>query len=171
MSFKLSELQDRAEEKGPIYFTGERDMVCLHATLYAVNDALAGVDDVIYVPPSVIKASNGLLAGLWSSEGPCGIVMAGGIAISMKHGVSDPYETTEVFETGMKARDFYYWFKEEFGSCDCCDLSLVTDWSNEKSRKEYNQERVEFCANILGKTARKLVDILTEDNPNVQREE
>ncbi len=170
MSFKLSELQDIAEKNGPVYFTGERDMVCLHATLHAINDALTGVDDVNYVPSSVIKASNGLLAGLWSSEGPCGIVMAGGIAISMKFGVSDPYEVGEVYKIGMKARDFYYWFRDEFGSCDCCDLSKVSDWSDEASIKRYNDERVEFCSNILGKTARKLVDILTVDNPNVLRD-
>ena len=170
MSFKLSDLQDIAEEKGPKYFTGERRMVCLHSTLYAVNDALAGVDNVIYVSPDVIKASNGLVAGLWSADASCGIVVAGGIVISMKHGVSDPYQGMKVYETGMKARDFYYWFKDEFGSCNCCDLSLVTDWSNDESRDWYGRERREFCANIMGKTARKLIDILTKDDSNVVRD-
>jgi len=170
MSFKLSELQDTADEKGVSHFTGEI-RACLHATLYAVKDALAGVDDVAYVSPDVIKASNGLLAGLWSSEGLCGIVLGGGIAISMKHGTSNPHEVSKIFETGMKARDFYYWFKDEFGSCNCCDLSLVTDWSDDVSRQWYGKERRAYCADILGKTARKLVDILTEDNQNVVRDD
>jgi hypothetical protein len=170
MSFKLSELQDIAMDKGPKYFTGDRRMVCLHATLYAINDALAGVDDVIYVPPDVIKASNGLLGGLFSADGSCGIVLGGGIAISMKYGVSNPYENMKVFETGMKARDFYYWFREEFGSCNCCDLSLVTDWSDDVSREWYNAEQRGVCTKIMGKTVRKLVDLLTVNNPNVVRD-
>ena len=170
MSFKLSELQDIAEKNGRAYFNGERRMACLFATLYGVNDALAKTDDIDYTLPEVIKASNGILGGLWSSYGPCGIVVAGGMAISMRYGTSDPYEGMTVLETGMKARDFYYWFKKEFDSCDCFDLSHVNDWGNEEIREQYNAERKGFCTDILGKTARKLVDILTVDNPNVVRD-
>ena len=168
MSFKLSDLQDVAEEKGRNYFTDAR-MVCLHATLYAVNDALAGVDEVVYVPPDVIKASGGLVAGLWSADASCGIVLGGGIVISMRFGVSDPYDGMKIHATGMRARDFYYWFREEFGSCNCCDLSLVTDWGDDASREWYREERKEYCTEILGKTVRKLVDVLTLENPTVVR--
>ena len=171
MSFKLSELQDIAEENSRSYFNGERRMACLFATLYGINDALANADDVDYILPEVIKASNGILGGLWSSYGPCGIVVAGGMAISMKYGTSDPYEGMTVLETGMRARDFYYWFKDEFDSCDCFDLSHVNDWGDTEIREQYNAERKSCCTDIMGKTARKLVDILTVENPSVVRDE
>jgi hypothetical protein len=171
MSIKLSDLQSIAEQKGPEYFIGKNRMVCLHATLYAVSDALKDVDEVDYVPPEVIKASSGLVAGLWTSEGSCGIVLAGGILVSMKHGVSDPTDLQSRHRTGAKAREFYHWFKKEFGSCTCCDLSLVSDWGDQEQGEWYNENRRTYCGEILGKTARKLVDILTQDNPNVNRDD
>ena len=60
--------------------------------------------------------------------------------------------------------------KKEFDSCDCFDLSHVNDWGNEEIREQYNAERKSFCTDILGKTARKLVNLLTVDNPNVVRD-
>jgi hypothetical protein len=170
MSFRLSKLQDIAENNGRDYFNGERRMACLYATLYGVNDALAEADDINYILPEVIKASNGILGGLWSSYGSCGIVLAGGMAISMKYGTSDPYEGMTVLETGLKARDFYYWFKDEFESCDCFDLSHVNDWGDTGKREQYNVDRKSFCTDILGRTARKLVDILSVDNPKIVRD-
>ncbi len=154
MSFKLSELQNIAEQKGPEYFLGENRMVCLHATLFAVNEALKEADDLDYVPPEVVKASSGLVAGLWTSEGSCGIVEAAGILISLKYGSSDPRDYIARHATGAKAREFYHWFKEEYGSCRCSDLSLVNDWGDPKQGMWYGENRREFCGEILGKRAR-----------------
>ena len=158
MSFKLYELQEKAIQKGKQHFP---KMVCLHATLYAVNDALAGVDDTVYVSPDIIKASNGILAGLWSSEGLCGIVLAGAMAISMKYGVSDPYDMRTIYSTGMKARDFYNWFRQEHSSCNCVDLSKVKDWSDPKAIEWYSENSRDTCIDAMCGTLRKLVDLLT----------
>ena len=169
MSFKLSDLQDIAEKKGPEYFIGPDRMVCLHSTMYAVNDALKLVDDINYVPPEVVKASSGLVAGLWTSEGTCGIVTAAGIMISLKYGTSDPRDKEGRYATGAKAREFYHWFKKEFDSCRCSDLSLVDDWGDTKQGEWYNENRRTFCGEILAKTVRHIVDILTVDNEKVTR--
>jgi C_GCAxxG_C_C family probable redox protein len=170
MSYKLSELQDIAEKKGPEYFIGQDRMVCLHSTMYAVNDALMEADEIDYVHPEVVKASSGLVAGLWTSEGTCGIVTAAGILISLKYGTSDPRDRGGRYATGVKTREFYHWFKKEFGSCRCSDISLVDDWGDIKQGEWYNENRREHCGEILGKTTRKIVDILTVDNPNVLRD-
>ena len=170
MSFMLSMLQNIAEKKGKEYFIGSDRMVCLHATLYAVNDALIGVDNVDYVHPEVIKASSGLVAGLWTSEGTCGIAIAAGILISLKYGTSDPRDREGRYLTGAKAREFWHWFKDEFGSCRCSDLSLVNDWGDKEQGLWYNDNRRKFCGEILGKTSRKIVELLTEDNSKVIRE-
>jgi len=171
MSFKLSELQNIAKKKGPEYFIGPDRMVCLHSTLFAVNDALLGVDIIDYVHPEVIKASSGLVAGLWTSEGACGIATAAGILISLKNGTSDPRDREGRYLTGTKAREFWHWFKDEFGSCRCSDLSLVNNWGDKEQGLWYNDNRRTFCGEILGKTASKLVEILTVDNPKVVRDE
>jgi hypothetical protein len=168
MSYKLSELQDIAEKKGLEY---AKPMVCLHTTLYAVNDALKGVDKVTYVSPDITKASNGILAGLWSSEGTCGIAIAGGMAISIKHGSSDPYDGATIYSTGMKAREFYNWFKQEFGSCTCFDLSKVKDWGDPEAIEWYRENTQDVCMDAIKGTVRKLVDVLTVDNPKVLRDE
>jgi hypothetical protein len=138
--------------------------------MYAVNDAMKHVDDTDYVPPEVIKASSGLVAGLWTSEGTCGIVTAAGILISLKYGTSDPRDKDGRYATGAKARDFYHWFKKEFDSCRCSDISLVDDWGDPKQGEWYNENRRGHCGEILGKTTRKIIDILTLDNENVIRE-
>ena len=166
MSLKLSEIQCKAEQKGKEHFP---NMVCLHATLYAVNDALAAVDDIIYVPPDVIKASNGILAGLWSSEGLCGIVLAGAMAISLKYGASNPYDGDAIYAAGKKAKDFYYWFKREYGSCNCVDMSKVSDWGDPEAIAWYKENTRDTCIDAMCGALRKLVDILTADNPKVVR--
>ena len=170
MTYRLAELQSIAKKKGPEYFIGPDRMVCLHSTMYAVYDALKLVDDIDYVPPEVIKASSGLVAGLWTSEGTCGIVTAAGLLISLKFGTSDPRDKEGRYTTGAKAREFWHWFKEMFGSCRCSDLSLVSDWGDQEQGLWYNDNRRKFCGEILGKTARKIVEVLTEDNPKVIRE-
>ena len=169
MSYRLSELQDIAEKKGPEYFIGPDRMVCLHSTMYAVNDAMKLVDDIDYIPAEVIKASSGLVAGLWTSEGSCGIVTVAGILISLKFGTSDPRDREGCYLTGAKAREFYHWFREEFGSCRCSDISLVDDWGDVEQEEWYNENRREHCGEILGITVRKIVDFLTQENEKVRR--
>ena len=171
MNCTLTELQDIAEKNGPEYFIGPDRMVCLHSTMYAVNDAMKLVDDIDYIPPEVIKASSGLVAGLWTSEGSCGIVTAAGILISLKYGTSDPRDKDGRYATGAKAREFFHWFKNMFDSCRCSDISLVNDWGDTEQGEWYNENRRTFCGEILGKTTRKLIDILTVDNAKVARDE
>ena len=64
MSYRLYDLQDISEKNGPEYFIGPDRMVCLHSTMYAVNDAMKLVDDINYKPSEVINASSGLVTGL-----------------------------------------------------------------------------------------------------------
>ena len=146
-------------------------MMCLHSTMFAVSDAMKLLDKTDYVSPEIIKASSGLVGGLWTSEGTCGVVTAAGLLISLKYGTSDPRDMEGRYATGAKAREFYHWFKKEFGSCDCCDISLVNDWSDPEQGKWHNENRREYCGQVLGQTTRKIVEILSEDNPDVKDEE
>jgi hypothetical protein len=165
----LKELQEVAESKGREHFMDER-MVCLYSTLYAVKDAMSEVDDIDYTDPHLIKATNGLVGGFWAGTGPCGIVTAGAIAISLKYGTGEATETRKVFETGMRARDWYLWFKRVFGSCNCIDLAVGTDWTDEEDRTEYNEGPRRYVCNVyLTQALRKIIDYLSLEDENVSR--
>ena len=157
----LTELQSIAEKAAERYFMVER-MICLHSTLHAIQEAMKEIDDINYIHPIIIKASNGILAGLWSSHGPCGIVLAGAMSLSLKYGTADPKEAKTILLAGLKSRDWYYWFKEEFGSCDCIDISEVEDWSSSESMVWYREHKHDLCKTIMMRSVRKIVDLLTK---------
>ena len=162
-SITLRELQSIAEQAVDRYWNVER-MVCLHSTLHVIQEAMKEFDDINYIHPIIIKASNGILAGLWSSHGPCGIVLAGAISLSLKYGTEDPKDTITVSKTGMRARDWYFWFREEFGSCDCVDISEVEDWFDNESVAKYSKYKKNLCNAIMIKSVRKIVDLITMED-------
>jgi hypothetical protein len=176
MSFKLSELQDIASDRGAYYFTksvkgvgSSRD--CHHSTLLSVNDALKNVDDVRYADPLILKATNGLAGGLGGLTGPCGIVSAGSIALSLKYGTSDLDDRETKSRAWHKSREWYLWFKKQFNSCDCWDLSFGTDFTDPEQRQAYYEgPRHQVCTAYLTQAIRKLVEMLTVEDPNVVRD-
>jgi hypothetical protein len=170
MSFKLTDLQDNASERGEYYFM-EVSGNCLHSTLLALRDALLKVDGVDYADPLIIKATNAMAAGLGAGTGPCGIVSAGSIALSLKYGTPSIEDRAKRRIAWLNSRDWYFWFKEQFLSCDCIDLSFGTDFSNlEQRRKYFEGPRVHVCNAYLTRAIRKLVDMLTVENPDVKRD-
>ena len=144
---------------------------CHHSTLLGVNDALSDVDNINYAHPLILNATNGLASGLGGLTGPCGIVSAGSIALSLKFGTSDLDDRERKSKAWYKSREWYLWFKEQFNSCDCCDLSFGTDFTNKEERQAYYVgPRHHVCATYLSQAIRKLVDMLTVDDLNVLRD-
>ncbi|MCK4582065.1 C_GCAxxG_C_C family protein [Candidatus Bathyarchaeota archaeon] len=170
MSFKLIDLQNVASEKGEHYFM-EVSGNCLHSTLLALRDALLKVDVVDYADPLIIQATNAMAAGLGAGTGPCGVVSAGSIALSLKYGTSSIEDREKRRNAWLKSRDWYFWFKEQFLSCDCMDLSFGTDFADLEQRKRYFEgPRLHVCNAYLTRAIRKLVDMLTVENPDVIRD-
>jgi len=170
MSSRLIELQDTASERGEHYFM-EVSGNCLHSTLLALRDALREVDGVDYADPLLIKATNGMAAGLGAGTGPCGIVSAGSIALSLKYGTPSLEDWEKRRNAWLKSRDWYFWFKEQFLSCDCIDLSFGTDFADLEQRKKHSEgPRMHVCNTYLTQAIRKLVDMLTVENPDVIRD-
>ena len=169
MSFNLNELQDTASERGEHYFM-EVSGNCLHSTLLALRDALKEVDGVDYADPLLIKATNGMAAGLGAGNGPCGIVSAGSIALSLKYGTPSIEDFERRRDAWLKSRDWYFWFKEQFLSCDCIDLSFGTDFSDlEQRRRHHEGPRMHVCNAYLTQAIRRLVDMLTVDDEAIRR--
>ena len=169
MSFKLNELQDKASERGEHYFM-EVSGNCLHSTLLALRDALKEVDGVDYADPLLIKATNGMAAGLGAGTGPCGIVSAGSIALSLKYGTPSLEEWERRRDAWLRSRDWYFWFKEQFLSCDCVDLSFGTDFSDLEQRRKYSEgPRRHVCNAYLTQGIPKLVEMLTAEDGSISR--
>ncbi len=169
MSFNLNELQDTASERGEHYFM-EVSGNCLHSTLLALRDALKEVDGVDYADPLLIKATNGMAAGLGAGNGPCGIVSAGSIALSLKYGTPSIEDFERRRDAWLKSRDWYFWFKEQFLSCDCIDLSFGTDFSDLEQRRRYHEgPRMHVCNAYLTQGIRRLVEMLTVDDEAIRR--
>ena len=169
MRFKLNELQDMASERGEHYFM-EVSGNCLHSTLLALRDALKEVDGVDYADPLLIKATNGMAAGLGAGTGPCGIVSAGSIALSLKYGTPSLEEWERRRDAWLRSRDWYFWFKEQFLSCDCVDLSFGTDFSDLGQRRSYSEgPRMHVCNAYLTQGIRKLVEMLSVEDDMISR--
>lgn len=166
---ELKEIQDVAENRGEeIWVKG--GVTCLHCILLAVQEALKEVDEIQYAESYLIKATNGLPGGIWAGTGPCGVVVAGAIAISLRYGTEDYMDSERIWETGMKARDWYLWFEKQFGSCDCIDLSVGTDFSNPQEVQEYVAgPRIHLCGVYVKQGVRKIIDELTKDNQLVKQ--
>lgn len=164
MTFKLYDLQETAE-KGLESFNGR---TCLHATLHCVNTAMKNLDGIDYVNPLLIKASIGLPAGIWAGTSACGVVVAGAMAISLKYGTEDTTDFDKIWETGMRARNWYLWFLKQFGSCNCIDLTHGTDFSDRDQIKDYMEgPRRHLCQVYKKQGVRKLIEYLTIEDEKV----
>jgi len=142
---------------------------CLHSTLLALRDALKEVDGVDYADLLLIKATNGMAAGLGAGNGPCGIVSAGSIALSLKYGTPSIEDWERRRDAWLNSRDWYFWFKEQFLSCDCIDLSFGTDFSDlEQRRRHYKGPRMHVCNAYTTQAIRRLVDMLTVDDEAIR---
>jgi hypothetical protein len=54
--------------------------------------------------------------------------------------------------------------------CDCIDLAVGTDWTDEESRTEYNEVPRRYVCNVyLTQALRKIIDYLTLEDENVSR--
>jgi hypothetical protein len=165
MEKKLVELQDLAEKKGKEYFFLGKKYDCISSMLMALNDTLKEVDSVDYSDPNVLKAANPLPAGFGALDGPCGVVTAGSLAIGLKFGTSNPTDQDTIERAWMKSREWLFWFKHNFGSYNCIDLTNGADFFKEGVRKEYmTGPKVVLCNTYLTQSIRKLVEILTEGN-------
>ena len=90
--------------------------------------------------------------------------MAGGIALSLKYGTEDYTDGQKVLATGWKAMAYRDWFKEQFGSLNCFDLSDGADFSTMEGMMAYmsSEEKKENCRNYCVTASRKLIELLTE---------
>jgi len=118
----------------------------------------------------VLRSSTPLPCGFGVLKAPCGVASAGSLAIGLKYGSDDVYDSTLMADSWGRSREWMLWVEESFGSYDCFGLTHGVDFTDPVQGQAYDQgPKRELCNTYLVEGAKKLVDMLTADNKNVTR--
>jgi len=156
-NMNLAELKEIARKRAATF--GTVKLTCLHTVLLAIQDALKDVDSIDYATTNLMKATTSL-----AYMGHCGVYTAGGIALSLKYGSEEYTDWGKGLDAGWKAMSYGDWFKKQFGSLNCFDLSGGADFSNMEGITAYtsSEEKKEQCRKYCVAASQKLIELLTE---------
>ncbi|MBE9502067.1 MAG: C_GCAxxG_C_C family protein [Dehalococcoidia bacterium] len=110
------------------------------------------------------KAASALCSGVGASK-TCGALLAGVMVLGMKHGRAQIQEGLGSLVKGLElAQKLVRKFEQQFGTTSCYEISGI-DWTDEKAVMEFlnSQERIEKCAQVVGKTAEMVAELLSEE--------
>ena len=110
------------------------------------------------------KAASALCSGVGMGK-TCGALLGGVMVLGMKHGRAQIEEGLMGLLKGLELdQKLVQKFEREFGTTTCYEISGV-DWTDEKAVMEFisSQERIEKCAQVAGKTAEMVAELLSEE--------
>ena len=141
---------------------------CSQATMLALQEVL-GMEDEL-----TLKATSSVCGGMALSGNTCGALSAGVMVIGMKYGRGDIKEDfTKIMKGMLPAAKLVKWFEKEFGTVMCRDISgfemdedmLKAAMENPEAMMEASDpEQVEKCSQICGKTAERVIEIISEED-------
>jgi C_GCAxxG_C_C family probable redox protein len=162
----MDDLKKTAREKAYHYEVNYH--CCSQATMLALQEVL-GMEDEL-----TLKATSSVCGGMALSGNTCGALSAGVMVIGMKYGRGDIKEGfTKVMKGMLPAAKLVKWFEKEFGTVMCRDISgfemdedmLKTAMENPEAMMEASDpEQVEKCSQLCGKTAEKVIEIISEED-------
>jgi len=140
---------------------------CSQCPLLALQEYLGLEDELTF------KAASSLCGGLAFSGNTCGALSAGVMVLGMKYGRANIEEGLAGLVKGMlPAHRLVKWFEGEFGTTVCRELSgLQMDEELLKARAAAPEameaalpaELIEKCSQIVGKTAEKVAELISEE--------
>lgn len=158
-------LKKKAREKAYHYESNYH--CCSQATMLALQEVL-GLEDEL-----TLKATSSVCGGIAFSGNTCGALSAGVMAIGMKYGRGDIKEGfANVIKGMLPAAELIKWFENKFGTVICHDISgfeMDIDKLKETMKDLDNilasldQELIEKCSQLCGKTAEKVIEIISEE--------
>jgi C_GCAxxG_C_C family probable redox protein len=162
----IDDLKKDAREKAYHYEINHH--CCSQATMLALQEVL-GMEDEL-----TLKATSSVCGGMALSGNTCGALSAGVMVIGMKYGRGDIKEGfTKVMKGMLPAAKLVKWFEKEFGTVMCRDISGFemdedmpkTAMENPEAMMEASDpEQVEKCSQLCGKTAEKVIEIISEED-------
>jgi len=158
MAKKISkdDLKKKAREKAHDYelqFHG-----CTQCILLAFQELLGLEDELTF------KAASALCAGLGMGK-TCGALSGGVMVLGLKHGREHIEEGLEGLIPGLgPAQSLVQRFEQEFGTTSCYEITKL-DWTDFEAvmRALTNPEFIERCAQIVGRTAEMVAELIGEE--------
>ena len=157
----------REEARRRAYEYETRYHGCGQCTILALQEVLGLEDELVFRAISCIDGATPL------DVRKCGALMAGIMILGIKYGRARIDEGLPSLLNGMLQVDkLVRWFKQEFGSTICTEITGVTQEMDEKQIKylmrhpeimDQDKEMIERCAQMLSKTAAKVVEIIHEE--------
>lgn len=134
---------------------------CPQCVLATVQETIGIVDD------QTIKASHGLSGGgALLSEGVCGALTGGLMALSAKYGRDrDKLDRGRYINNFKKTKDLTERFKREFGGVTCRQLQKqftgrTYDMWNAEEYKAFSEARGQQCAKATGTVTKWVIEML-----------
>jgi len=158
MAMKISkeELRKQAREKAYNYelqFHG-----CSQSVLLTFQELL-GLED-----EQTFRAASALCAGLGMGK-TCGALAGGVMVLGLKHGRQRIEDGLGGLIPGLGlAQSLVQRFEQEFGTTSCSEIAKV-DWTDFEAAMQAvtNPEFVERCAQIVGRTAEMVAELISEE--------
>lgn len=118
----------------------------------------------------VFKAASGLAGGIGRTHHACGALIGGSMALSLKYGRerNEVANVAKLYDSVAKVEQLVQWFEKEFGSVDCKDITTSFLGEYLDSRIQEQREKAmklglyEKCSDLVGKTARKVAEMMLE---------
>jgi len=108
----------------------------------------------------VLKAATGFGGGLGGRGSLCGVISGSILVLGLKHGRGIEDEMSASMNTYLRCSQLLDWFKEEFGSEMCHDLTGGIDFRDPEQLSKWFTTGQEKCIGMAAKTAAKLREIL-----------
>ena len=132
---------------------------CSQAVLLTFQELLGLEDELTF------KAAGPLCAGLAMGK-TCGALSGGVMVLGMKYGRPRIQDGLDGLLPGLwQAQSLVQRFEQEFGTTACSEISKV-DWTDLEAVMQAvaNPEFVEKCAEVVGKTAEMVAELIGEEN-------
>jgi C_GCAxxG_C_C family probable redox protein len=150
-------MQERIEEAARKFLSG---YTCSQA-VFGTYGPLAGIP-----ADEALRIATAFGAGIARQQEVCGAVTGACMAISAKHGTTDPSQSEAKTRTYALVEEFMRKFREEHGSYICLDL-LGVDLQTEAGHKEMGERnlRDSVCLPCVKHACSLLEDILAPEAP------
>jgi len=140
---------------------------CSQCALLALQELLGFEDELTF------KAASSLCGGLAFSGNTCGALTAGVMVLGMKYGRANIEEGLAGLVKGMlPAYRLVKWFEGEFGTTACREISGIQmdeemlkamTAAPEAMEAGLPPELIEKCSQLVGKTAEKVAELISEE--------
>ena len=152
------DLKKRAREKA--YEYEKKYHGCSQCVLLALQELLNMGDEHSF------KAASALCAGIGASK-TCGALLGGVMAISLKKGRERIEQGEDALVPGLiAAQQLIQKFEQEYGTTICYEITGI-DWTDLAAvtmrSDDAKAEQLERCAQIVGRTAEMVVELIDED--------